>query len=186
MMEAKRKAGKARGNGFTLTEVLVATVVLLVCLVAIAQLVPASILSNSSNRNDSSAVVFAQQELNQLISRPITDTQYTTDTALNLCTVATPCLLGNPAQNGQTVGSPVVLVDNHPVINFSIAPVAGYSFTYQDLNDPAGVTYDVRWAVITRAQGGNVLSKRFILGATKRGGNSFYVPITLDTMVTPQ
>jgi prepilin-type N-terminal cleavage/methylation domain-containing protein len=186
MSQRKRKTGGRQRNGFTLTEVLVATVVLLVCLVAIAQLVPASILSNSSSRNDSSAMVFAQQELNQLISRPITDTQYTTDTLLNLCTLATPCLLGDPTQDGTTVGSPVVVVDNHPVINFSIAPVAGYSCTYQDPNDAAGVVYDVRWAVITRAPGGVISSKRFILGATKRGGNTFYVPVTLDTMVAPK
>jgi len=185
-MEPRHNAGRSRRNGFTLTEVLVATVVLLVCLVAIAQLVPASILSNSANRNDSSAAVFAQQELNQLIGRPIADLQYTTDTLLNVCTVATPCLLGDPTQDGVTVGSPVVLIDNRPAIDFSAGPVAGYSFNYPDPNDPAGITYDVRWAVVTRAPGGTISSKRFILGATKRGGNSFYLPVTLDTMVGPQ
>ena len=185
MRKTKDNAGRKVRNGFTLTEVLVATVVLLVCLVAIAQLVPASILSNSSNRNDSTATVFAQQQLNQLISRPITDTQYITDTLLGKCLPGTPCLLGNPAQSGVTVGSPVVQVNNQPVINFAAAPVAGYSFTYQDPNDPGGVVYDVRWAVITRAPGGNISNKRFILGVLKSSGNSFFLPVTLDTMVGP-
>jgi prepilin-type N-terminal cleavage/methylation domain-containing protein len=175
-----------RQRGFTLTEVLVATVVLLVCLVAIAQLVPASILSNATNRNDSSAMVFAEQELNQFASRPLTDTQYTTERVLPVCTVAIPCSLGDPAQSDQVVGSPVVVINNHPVIDFSVATVAGYSFAYQDPNDPAGVIYDVRWAVITHAPGGTIASKRFILGASKRGGNSFLVPVTLDTMVVPR
>ena len=173
-------------NGFTLTEVLVATVVLLVCLAAIAQLVPASILSNAANRRDSSAMVFAQQEMNQLISRPLGDLQYTADTILNMCTPATPCALGDPAQSDQLVGSPVVVINNHPVINFNAATVAGYNFTYRDLNDPAGVTYDVRWAVITHAPGGTLASKRFILGAAKSGGNAFLLPVTLDTMVVPR
>jgi type II secretory pathway pseudopilin PulG len=173
-----------REDGFTLTEVLIATIVLMVCLVAIAQLVPASLVSNSSNRNDSTAMVFAQQELNQFIGRPITDLQYTGDTVLFLCTLATPCLLGDPALPGQTVGGPVVVIANHPVIDFSATPISGYSFTYQDPNDPGDVTYDVRWAVITNATGGNISSKRFILGATKRGGNSIYVPVTLDTLVS--
>jgi prepilin-type N-terminal cleavage/methylation domain-containing protein len=186
-MNIKRQQRNRRGHrGFTLTEVLIATIVLLVCLVAIAQLVPASILSNSANRNDSTAMVFAQQELNQLSSRPIGDTQYTGDNLLNLCTLATPCALGDPTQNGVAVGSPLVVLDNRPVIDFNAAPVAGYSFTYQDPNDPAGVVYDVRWTVITRAPGGALSYKRFILGATKRGGNSFYVPVNLDTIVGPQ
>ena len=177
---------KRQRNGFTLTEVLVATVVLLVCLAAVAQLVPASIVSNSSNRNDSTAMVFAQQELNQLISRPVTDTQYTTDTLLGRCTAASPCLLGDATQNGVTVGSPVVALNNRPAINFAAARVDGYNFIYQDPNDPGGVFYDVRWAVITRAPGGSISTKRFILGVAKRGGNGFNVPVTLDTMIGPQ
>jgi|SRR5215831_5070420 len=184
-MASSTRLNKQR-NGFTLTEVLVATVILLVCLAAVAQLVPASILSNSSNRNDSTAMVFAQQELNQFVSRPITATQYTTDTLLNVCTAASPCMLGDTTQNGVTVGSPVILFNNLPAINFAAAPVAGYSFTYQDPNDPVGVVYDVRWAVITRAPGGNVATKRFILGVIKRGGNGLNVPVTLDTMTGRQ
>src|SRR5882724_360896 len=171
MTGQKHKSGNRQGNGFTLIEVLVATVVLVVCLVAIAQLVPASIVSNSANRNDSTAMVFAQQELNQLTARPITDTQYTTDTLLFVCSVGTPCSLGDPGQPDQVVGGPVTVIANHPVIDFSATPVAGYNFTYQDPNDPVGVIYDVRWAVIAHVPGGNIASKRFILGATKRGGN---------------
>ena len=170
-----------RQDGFTLTEVLIATVVLLVCLVAIAQLVPASIMSNSSNRNDSSAMVFAEQEMNQFVSQPLAATQYT-ETTLNICTTVNPCLLGDPAQPGQVVGSPVVVIDNHPVVDFSVAPVAGYGFTYHDPNDPTETVYDVRWAVISQGTSG-VTSKRFILGVTKRGGNGFVIPVTLDTMV---
>jgi prepilin-type N-terminal cleavage/methylation domain-containing protein len=175
------KATTRRQRGFTLTEVLIATVILLVCLVAIAQLVPASILSNSANRNDSSAMVFAEQEMNQFLSQPLAVTQYT-ETTLNVCTTASPCLLGDPTQPDQVVGSPVVVIDNHPVIDFSASATAGYSFTYHDLNDPGETVYDVRWAVITHGSSGGVASKRFILGVTKRGGN-FFIPVTLDTMV---
>jgi prepilin-type N-terminal cleavage/methylation domain-containing protein len=51
--------GRARGNqsGFTLMELLVATVIILVGLVAVAQLVPTSVLMNTNNRNDGTALV---------------------------------------------------------------------------------------------------------------------------------
>jgi prepilin-type N-terminal cleavage/methylation domain-containing protein len=185
-MRQKRQkmAAKREQDGFTLTEVMIATVVLLICLVAIAQLVPASILSNSANRNDSSATVFAEQELNQFVSQPLAALQYTDDTLLNMCTAANPCKLGDPTQAGKVVGNPVVVIGNHPVIDFSNdTPASGYSFLYHDPNDPTETVYDVRWAVITQSVGGNVSSKRFIFGVTKKGGNNYFVPVTLDTMV---
>ncbi|MGB7028961.1 MAG: prepilin-type N-terminal cleavage/methylation domain-containing protein, partial [Candidatus Acidiferrum sp.] len=57
--------------GFTFVEVLMAIVILLVGIVAVAQLVPASISSNSTNRNDSSALVFAQREMDQFLRQPL-------------------------------------------------------------------------------------------------------------------
>src|SRR5580704_14859660 len=51
--------------GFSLLEMLFATVILLVGLVAVAQLVPASILLNWQNRYNSASTVFAQRELDQ-------------------------------------------------------------------------------------------------------------------------
>lgn len=179
-----RQTGARRTSGFTLIEVLIAVLVLMVVLAAIAQLVPASILSNASNRTDSTAVVFAQQELNQFISRPLTDLQYTTDTVLGICTPGSPCSLGDPTQSGHAVGNPVLVINNSPAISFAGAGVAGYSFIYQFPNDPTQVSYDVRWAVITNSLGGTVASKRFILGVIKRGGNGFNPPVTLDTWVS--
>jgi len=165
-----------RQRGFTLTEVLVAIVVLVVCLVAIAQLVPASILSNASNRNDSSAMVLAQSELNQMIAQPLSSPGFTD-------ALGNACVLGDPAQPGHAVGSP--LEAGQAIIDFAPATgEPGYSFNYQDPNDPTGTTYDVRWAVITNVNASGLpSSKRIILGATKRGGNGFYVPVMLDTLV---
>jgi prepilin-type N-terminal cleavage/methylation domain-containing protein len=173
-MVSLKEMQRRRQNGFTLTEVLVAIVVLMVCLVAIAQLIPASIVSNATNRNDSSAMVLAQSELNQMMAQPLSSPGFTD-------ALGNACVLGDPTQPRQTVGSP--LEAGLPVINFAAAQIPGYSFNYQDPNDPTGTTYDVRWAVITNASSGTPTSKRFILGATKRGGNGFYVPVALDTLV---
>jgi prepilin-type N-terminal cleavage/methylation domain-containing protein len=175
----KQRAGRDQ-RGFTLTEVLIAIVILLVGIVAVAQLVPASIGSNSANRNDSSALVFAQREMDQFLGQPLnlsfSPPAFTDAEGFN-------CYLGDPTQPNQVIGSPVVVFYNQLVIDFSQSPKANYSFTYQDPNDPFGLVYDVRWAVITTTHNGLVTSKRFILGARKKGGNGIYNPITLDTIL---
>ena len=168
-----------RQSGFTLVEVFMAIVILLIGIVAVAQLVPASINSNSTNRNDSSALVFAQRELEQFLDQPL---NMTISPPSFIDALGNSCNLGNPAEPNVVVGSPYVVNYDQILIDFSApAPPLGYGFTYQDPNDPAGISYDVRWAVITVTNNGMVSSKRFILGARRTGGNGIYRPVTLDT-----
>lgn len=169
-------------RGFSLLEMMFATIILLVGLVAIAQLVPASILLNYSNRMDSSALVFAQHELDQMLDQPITATLFTD-------VLGNPCLLGNPAVPNTVQGTNVLLYSNpfnpydkRAVIDFT-SSVPGYTFTSPDPTDPSGTIYDVRWAVIVTANAGIPSSKRFILGVRQVGGKGYFQPITLDTMV---
>jgi type II secretory pathway pseudopilin PulG len=161
--------------GFTLLEMMLATLMLLAGLIAIAQLVPASILMNQRNRIDSSLLVFAQRELDQMVDQPIF-TQSFNDLDGNTCQ------LGSPATPNALQGSP--LAGNQILIDFFQAPVAGYSFTYQDLNDPNGPGYDVRWAVVITGNGSTVSSKRIILGVRQVLGNGFLEPVTLDATVS--
>jgi hypothetical protein len=70
-----------------------------------------------------------------------------------------------------------------PVIDFT-SNYPNYNFTYQDPTDPSGITYDVRWAVITMGNGSTASAKRFILGVRQIGGNGYFKPITLDAMVS--
>lgn len=183
---ARRKPGRQEG-GFTLIEVLLAIVILLVGVVAVAQLVPASIGSNSTNRNDSSALVFAQRQMDLFLSQPLNVSVSPPSFTETIDGQTFTCNLGDPSQPNVLVGSPVVIFYKQTVIDFTATPVANYSFTYQDPNDPFGVVYDVRWAIITTTNGnvpnGMISSKRFILGARKQGGNGIYKPVTLDTML---
>jgi prepilin-type N-terminal cleavage/methylation domain-containing protein len=184
----RRKSTKAWRNqrGFTLTEVLIAIVILLVGIVAVAQLVPASIGSNSANRNDSSALVFAQRQMDLFLSQPLNMSISPPAFTETIDSQTFTCYLGDPTQPPNTVvGSPVAVFYNQLVIDFSASPVANYSFTYQDPNDPFGLVYDARWSVITTTNGnGVVTSKRFILGTRKKGGNGIYNPVTLDTILS--
>lgn len=170
-------------RGFTIIEVLIATVVLLVGIVGVAELVPFATKLNSENRVDSTALVIAQREMDALTSQPLSATTFTSTQGLT-CAAAANCNLGNPATPAPTiVGSPVVTLDNRPFINYTAAPVAGYSYTYSDPDNPAGGAYDIRWAVITFTSGSSVYGKRFIVGVRQAGGNGPLLPVSLDSMV---
>jgi prepilin-type N-terminal cleavage/methylation domain-containing protein len=172
-------------QGFSLLEMMLATMILLVGLIAIAQLVPATILLNYRNRTDSAAMVFAQREMDFMLDQPLISTSFTdTNVPPVYCPASTTCNLGTPSPQNQVQGSPLVVVNNQTMIDFSSSPgLANWSFTYQDPNDPSGATYDIRWAVIVTGNGTNISSKRFLVGIRQVGGNGYFQPITLDTMV---
>src|SRR5882724_3627190 len=179
-MPPKSSKRQFKQSGFTMIEMMIATVVMVVGLVGVAQLIPLSIRLNGANRSDSTALVFAQRELNVMISQPVANAFFQ-DAQGVFCPIAVNCALGSAANPKVPVGSPLVMFNNRPVIDFNAAQVATYSFNYADPNDPFGVSYDVRWAVITYAAGGNVSGKRFIVGVRRRGGNVPFLPVTLDT-----
>src|ERR1700756_2589452 len=176
-----RRLQQQRGmRGFSLVEMLIATLILLIGLVGIAQLVPASILINQRGRLNSTSLVFAQKELDQMISQPLTSLTFV---EANGALCSTACRLGDPAAPGSVVGNPILLVNNRTLIDFSSAAVADYSFTYADPNDPFAVTYDVRWAVVTTVNGASVTGKRFIVGVRQLNASTFVPAVTLDAMV---
>jgi prepilin-type N-terminal cleavage/methylation domain-containing protein len=169
-------------SGFTLIELMIAMLVLMIGLVAVAQLVPMSVRLNSGNRDDSTAMAFAQRELDALTEQPISALTFSDPNGVH-CPPLAVCNLGDPTQPKVLVGSPVLMINNRPQIDFSAAQVPGYSFNYTDPNDPYAITYDVRWAVITYSNGANPAAKRFILGALRRSASTIFLPLTLDTMV---
>ena len=178
--DSKRRSGE---RGFTLTEMLIATVVVLVGLVAVAQLVPTSVLVNANNRNDGTALVFAQRQMETLREQPLSAATFTDPLGVT-CPSSTTCNLGDATEPNQLVGSPVVVsMNGAPLIDFSASTVSGYSFTYLDPNDPFSTPYDVRWAVITVTKGPVVTGRRFIVGVFRRGMQTPTLPITLDSIV---
>ena len=174
MTQLNSKKSLRKQRGFTLIEMMIAVVMILVGLVAVAQLVSASMFLNSANRDDSTSVVLAQNELNQFVNQPLSAFTYT-DNLGNVCT------LGSAGTLNAFVGSPITSGGNQQVIDYSQAAVNGYSFNWIDPNDPSGARYDVRWAVYTF---NGVSGKRFIIGVRKTGGNRPFWPVILDTVVT--
>lgn len=169
------KPRRAAQRGFTLVELALATVVLLVGLVAVMQLVPAAINLNLTNRNDTTATVIVQRLRDLMVNQPISVPTLTDPTGQFPCGTTVVCNLGGGALNGDYVaGAPLLPSGN---IDFTAAPVANYSFNYTDPNDPSGTPYDVRWAVVTsvRTVGPTpnvVVGKRFVVGARRQGAGT--------------
>jgi len=67
---------KHRQSGFTLLELAVATLILMVGIAGVVQLVPASQQSNFTNRVDTTAMVFAQREMDQMIAQPLASSAF--------------------------------------------------------------------------------------------------------------
>lgn len=170
-----------REGGFTLIEMLLATLIVVIGLVAVAQLVPSSLIMNANNRSDGTALVLAQKQMEALRAVPLTQTTFTDPQGI-VCPLATTCNVGDPANPGAIVGSPVAILNNSPIIDYTQPVVPGYGFTYTDLNDPTGAVNDVRWAVVTTTNGA-VTGRRIIVGAFRRGMNSVNFPISIDSMV---
>lgn len=175
---SQARHSESGARGFSLVEVLIATVILLIGLVGIAQLIPASILINQKGRLDSSSLVFAQRELDQMLVHQLTDTSFLEANAA-FCTSF--CSLGDGSAGVQ--GSTLIWVNNRPLIDFGVPPADNFSFTYFDQNDPFKVTYDVRWAVITSVSGSSITNKRFIVGVRQLNAPNFIPPVTLDASV---
>jgi len=153
---------------------LIASVVLLVGIVSVVELVPYSLQSNKNNRQDTTATVIAERELDQILSQPIQNTSFTDADGRTV-------QLGDPTQNNVIVGGPVSAATGK--IDFTQAAVTGYSYNYTDPNDGSGANYEVRWAVITTVNAGNPVSKRIIIACWRRQANQITLPVNIDTTV---
>jgi hypothetical protein len=138
------------------------------------QLVPAAMTSNLQNRVDTTSVVLAQRELDQMTSQPLSGANFT-DADGNLCN------LGNSAAPGTVVGSPLNTFGNFVKVDFTQAKVANYNFQFTNPQNPTDGTYDVRWSVITQSNAaGTAVSKRFIVGVQRKVGTQVLPPVSLD------
>jgi prepilin-type N-terminal cleavage/methylation domain-containing protein len=164
----------ARQRGFSILEMLIASVILMVGIIGVVQLVPASLQLNASNRYDTLSTVIAQRELDQMLAQPV-DTITFTDSSGNLVSLGGA---GSP-------GAPVVMQGPMAQIDFTADPVAGFSIaSYMDPNDPNfpnGATFELRWAVIPQVSGGRVISKRIILGCRQTNATQPILPVNLDS-----
>jgi hypothetical protein len=164
---------RAPQRGFSILEMVIATAILMVGVISVVQLVPASLQLNSANRLDTIATVIAQRELDQMISQPLTAIAFTDRAGQTVG-------LGGP----NSPGAPVIMQGQTAQIDFTAAQVPGFSIPqYVDQNDPTGATFELRWAVIPQLNGARVISKRIIIGCRQLNANQPMLPVNLDTWV---
>ncbi len=146
-------SGARWSTGFTLLELQVAIAVLIFGIVAVAQMVPVAIDLNLRNRNDTTGLVVAQRQLEQMLSKPIDIRENGALAAYNFTdNDGLVTYLGSvPAAAGtQTNGCPLTAAGG---IDFtqSTGPYPGY-YKLMNYTDPVtGRVYifDIRWNVIT-------------------------------------
>ena len=175
MPKRKTVAAASRQQGFSLLEMIIASAVLMVGVVSVVQLVPASLKNNMNNRLDTMATAIAQRELDQMLSQPLTVNSFTDiDTH--------PVSLGGPGAPGANV----IMDGQTAAIDFSLdvstVPV-GFSTFFVDPADPTNTAFELRWAVYSEMNGATVVSRRILVGCRRANSNSGVFPVTLDSSV---
>lgn len=212
MKRSSARRPRSRAAGFSMVELLISIAILLIGVVAVAELVPRAIQSNFLFRYDSTALILAQRQLDGMAEQtmtvgnpPVNGTYFF---ATNVPTgaailpgggTAFVCNLGQaPPTFSAAVGPPPALPPNPTTVGAPLvagtldidwnvaqgAVPAGYSVQYRT---PDGYLYQLRWNVTTIF--GNInglvrpVAKRIIISA--RGGprGQALPPTTITTMV---
>lgn len=177
MAKANRDSARSgwKQKGFSILEMILASAILMVGIVSVVQLVPASLKSSVGNRMDTMATVACQRELDLMLSQPLNVNSF--------------------QDNGQTIrlggaglpGAPVAMSGDFAEVHFAtFLPPSGFYAYYMDPNDPTGSTFELRWAVFPQVSNGVVGGRRIIIGCrrAKGAGNvQLLLPVTLDSSV---
>jgi prepilin-type N-terminal cleavage/methylation domain-containing protein len=179
-MKQKKKFGSKSIQGFTLVELMVAMVVLVIGVLGGMVMILMGMTRDNTNRMDTTATNAAQAVLEQIAAVPANvDTTVTvTDCVPTARTVTTA---GSAGGTGATL-----LADGSGNVDFSAAPVANYQIPFTVCgNNGLQVTYDVRWRITTLPSGGKLVIVAAGHPATdnKSRAIGYIPPVTLRTIV---
>jgi len=196
-MSRRNHRGKLQA-GFTMVELLISMVILMVGVMAVAELVPHAVKSNFRNRISSTSLIWSQRMMEQMAAQPI---------------AALPPALGCPPggqaapagyafcdQDGDGIGlGEISNLDGATSTGCPLAgdraldfttPVtacpAGYFVNKDvlwDINTNVTVNVELRWNVITWHLRGNPIRKLFIVGARTGAPGQGFVVRNLHTVI---
>jgi prepilin-type N-terminal cleavage/methylation domain-containing protein len=167
--------------GFTLIEMLLASVILLVGLTAGIALIIMAMANDSRSKNDTSATVLAQMTIETIAAVPANATTSMTIIDCNPTTSSASHTI-NTTGSGTGAGAPLT----SGIIDFSQSAVIGYSMTYYGCQASTGdrqTTYDIRWNIKTLTANTKLVTvaAKPILGSTN--ANFIAVPVSLKMIV---
>ena len=197
MKMAKQTHNRTRQSGFTLIELAIAMVVLLVGLGGLLVLLTTALYTTKTASADTASTMVAEHVLEQITAQglqattPLTVTDCTYPTPVTTAFATNPALLGS-GNSGANGGNGATLTANG-IIDWTQAfasvptdPVSGdsYAIYYTDCGANGRQTkYDIRWNVIKLSSNDRLI----VIGArpanaTVNGGLRFAIPANLRTV----
>lgn len=188
---------RSAAAGFTMIELMIAILILLVGIVAVAKLVPAAIDTNFRNRNDSTGLIAAQRQLEQMARQPL-DAQimgacaaapvgeyYFCDTDTDMIPLGDIDATLGPSVTTER-GCPLTATGQLDFTQPAANCDAGYMVNKQWVWNPVTGTnqnVELRWRVITWHVLGQPKRKVFIVGARAGTAGQSLLVTNLQTVV---
>lgn len=197
MKTATQARNRTSQSGFTLIELAIAMVVLLVGLGGLLVLLTSALYTNKTASTDTASTMVAEHVLEQITAQglqattplTITDCTYPTPVTTTFATNPAPLGGGNSGAhggNGATLTANGIIDWTQAFASVPTDPVSGdpYAIQYTDCGANGRQTaYDIRWNVITLSTNDRLI----VIGArpanaTVNGGLKFVVPANLRTV----
>lgn len=191
-LETLRKTGlrRAAGSrqhraaaGFTLIEVIIASVVMVVGVLAMSGLVALAVESNGHSRLDTTAVMLTQAVTEQVAS----GINYSSTVGGTGQAKLTDCGTHTAGNAWKVDSGPGGAPISNGNIDFSQNKVDGYHMDYVVCNGSNQTTYDVRWNISPIATGSTTHTNVLTVGARMENGGfgPLTFPINMHVMVGP-
>jgi prepilin-type N-terminal cleavage/methylation domain-containing protein len=193
----QNRNGSGNQAGFTLIELMISMVVLLIGLGGLLVLLVSALYTNKTASSDTSSTMIAEHVLEQITAQglqattplTITDCKHPTPTTANFATNPAALGAGNSGAtggNGATLTASGVIDWTQAFASVPTDPVSGfpYAVKYTDCGtNGKQMVYDVRWNVIQLSTNDRLV----VIGArpanaTVNGGLRFVVPANLRTV----
>ena len=168
---------KSRIRGFSILEVLIASVVLTVGLLGGVVLLSVATASNSRSKFDTTATTLAESVMERIVSIPENATGPAAQSSITDCTGST--FLINTA-----VGGAALNATNDRIDFAQAAPSGNYSMRYVVCSSNANVTYEVRWRIDNGPVAGTQLVTvgAKVLNASQSHATLFAFPVNIRTL----
>jgi Tfp pilus assembly protein PilV len=183
MQNPRHKNSAIRNSkaGFTIVEMMIASLVLVSGLTACMMLIITAMANDGRSKNDSTATLLSQLTMEMISAVPANSTNTMTVVDCNPTGTSASHTISTTG-SGTGAGAPL----SSGAIDFSQATVAGYAMTYYGCQASTGdrqMLYDVRWNIKTISTNAKLVVVAAKPIGTPMHANFLAVPVTLKMIV---